>query len=46
MLRLRPGIKIDTDLATKIRKILINHYEKIQQEVSIEQQKLQMVGSI
>ncbi|MDP2103352.1 MAG: hypothetical protein Q8K26_00330 [Candidatus Gracilibacteria bacterium] len=40
------GIKIDTDLAMKIGNTIIKHYEKIQQEVSIEQQKLQTVGSI
>lgn len=46
ILHMRPGTGMDTDLEMKIRKIIIRHYDKIQQEVSIEQQKLQTVGSI
>jgi len=46
ILRLRPGITIDTDMEARIRKIIIAHYGKIQQEVATEQQKLQTVGSI
>lgn len=40
------GSGIDTELAVRIRGIIMEYYQKIQQSVAYDQKKLQSVGSI